>query len=114
MKSFAVQRTEIFLLQEVSEALAAERVSTGGVERLQQRLKANVADQVIVHVVLVIVQVVFSRPVLLATFETQRVEGGGGGVFHRHHLITCCSHFESTEAVSVWSYVRLPLQFGFL
>lgn len=73
MKPLAVQRTEVFLLQEVSEALVAERVSTGRVERLKQGLEANVADEVVVHLPLVVVQVVFSRPVLLATLEAQGV-----------------------------------------
>lgn len=73
MKPLAVQRTEVFLLQEVSEALVAERVSTGRVERLKQGLEANVADEVVVHLPLVVVQVVFSRPVLLATLEAQGI-----------------------------------------
>lgn len=73
MKPLAVQRTEILLLQEVSEALVAERVSTGCVERLEQGLEANVADQVIIHLPLVVVQMVFSRPVLLATLEAQGI-----------------------------------------
>lgn len=73
MKPLAVQRTEVFLLQEVSEALVAERVSTGCVERLKQGLEANVADEVVVHLPLVVVQVVFSRPVLLATLEAQGI-----------------------------------------
>lgn len=55
MKSLAVQWTEIFLLEEVSEALVAECVSTGRVERLQKGLKANVADQVVVHFAPVVV-----------------------------------------------------------
>lgn len=73
MKPLAVQRTEVFLLQEVSEALVAERVSTGRVERLKQGLEANVADEVVVYLPLVVVQVVFSRPVLLATLEAQGI-----------------------------------------
>lgn len=73
MKPLAVQRTEVFLLQEVSEALVAERVSTGRVERLKQGLEANVADEVVVHLPLVVVQVVLSRPVLLATLEAQGI-----------------------------------------
>lgn len=73
VKPLAVQRTEVFLLQEVSEALVAERVSTGRVERLKQGLEANVADEVVVHLPLVVVQVVFSRPVLLATLEAQGI-----------------------------------------
>ena len=83
-------------------------MSTGSVQRLQQRLKADMADQVVIHFILVIVQVVFPRPVLLATFETQRVEGGGRGLFHRPHLVTCGSQCESTAAVSVSSYAGLP------
>lgn len=73
MKPLAVQRTEILLLQEVSEALVAERVSTGRVERLEQGLEANMADQVIIYLPLVVVQVVFSRPVLLATLKAQGI-----------------------------------------
>lgn len=73
MKPLAVQWTEVFLLQEVSEALVAERVSTGRVERLKQGLEANVADEVVVYLPLVVVQVVFSRPVLLATLEAQGI-----------------------------------------
>lgn len=73
MKPLAVQRTEILLLQEVSEALVAERVSTGRVERLEQGLEANVADQVVIHLPLVVVQVVLSRPVLLATLKAQGI-----------------------------------------
>lgn len=73
MKPLAVQRTEILLLQEVSEALVAERVSTGRVERLEQGLEADMADQVIVYLPLVVVQVVLSRPVLLATLEAQGI-----------------------------------------
>lgn len=67
------------------------------------------ADQVVIHFILVIIQVIFSCPVLLTTFKTQRIEGGGGSVFHRYHLITCRSHFESTEAVFISSYIRFPL-----
>lgn len=110
MESFAVQGAEILLLQEVPEALAAERVSAGGVQRLQQGLKANVAHQVVVHVVLVVVQVVFPRPVLLATFEAQGVEGGRGRLVHGHHLVTRRSHF---EALSGFSHARLPLPAAF-
>lgn len=55
MKPLAVQRTEVFLLQEVSEALVAERVSTGRVERLKQGLEANVAHEVVIHLPLVVV-----------------------------------------------------------
>lgn len=73
MKPLAVQRTEILLLQEVSEALVAEGVSAGRVEWLQQGLETDVADEVVVYLPLVVVQVVFSRPVLLATLEAQGV-----------------------------------------
>lgn len=73
MKPLAVQRAEILLLQEVSEALVAERVSAGRVERLEQGLEANVAHEVVVHLPLVVVQVVFSRPVLLAALEAQGI-----------------------------------------
>ena len=66
------------------------------------------ADQVVVHVILVIIQVILSCPVLLATLKTQRIEGGGAGVFHRHHLLTRCSHFQLTEVVSVSSFIRFP------
>lgn len=73
VESLAVQRAEVLLLQEVSEALVAERVSTGCVERLQQGLKANVADEVVIHLTLVVVYVVFSCPVLLATLKAQGI-----------------------------------------
>lgn len=103
MKSLVVQGTEVFVLQEVSEALVAERVSAGRVERLQQGLKADVADEVVVHFALVVVQVVFFCPVLLATLKAQGVQGGGrGGLLHGRHLITGCPHCESAVLAGSW------------
>lgn len=54
------------------------------------------ADQVIVHLVLVVVEVVLPRPVLLAALEAQRVQGGI--LLHRSHVVTCSPHRRAKAA----------------
>lgn len=66
----AVHGAEVLLHQEVGEADCAVRVSTGSVQRVQQCLQADVANEVIVHLFWVSVEVVFLGGVGLATHHT--------------------------------------------
>lgn len=74
--TLAIHGTEVLLHQEVGEAHGAVGVSTGSVQRVQQGLQADVADEVIVHVVGVGVEVVFLGGVGLATHHAQGVRAG--------------------------------------
>lgn len=72
-----IHRAEVLLHQEVGEAERAIGVSTGGVQRVQQSLQADVAHEVIVHIFRVGVEVVFLGGVGLAANHTQ---GFGAGI----------------------------------
>lgn len=74
----AIHRAEVLLHQEVGEAECAVGVSAGSVQRVQQGLQADVANEVIVHFFRVGVEVVFLRGVGLAAHHTQ---GGRDGVW---------------------------------
>ena len=67
----AVQRAEVLIDQEVGEAESAVGVSAGRVQGIQQRLQADVAYEVIVHVFCVGVEVILLRGVGLAAHHTQ-------------------------------------------
>lgn len=70
-----VQWAEVPLLEEATQAAGAEGVSARGVERLHQRLQADVAHQVVVHLQTVVVKVVLPAAVDLATLRTQSLQG---------------------------------------
>lgn len=67
----AIHGTEVVLLHEVLQALETVRVPTGRVHGLQQGLQADVADELIVHLVLEVVQVIVQQGVGLATLTAQ-------------------------------------------
>lgn len=75
----AIHGTEAVLLHEVLQALETVRVPTGRVHGLQQGLQADVADQLVVHLVLEVVEVIVQQGVGLATLAAQL--GGVGRVF---------------------------------
>lgn len=66
-----IHGTEVVLLHEVLKALETVRVSTGRVHGLQQGLEADVADELIVHLVLEVVEVIVQQGVGLATLTAQ-------------------------------------------
>ncbi len=51
----AVHRAEVALQQEVCQALLAIGMSTGGVQWPDQRLKADVAHKVIIHLLFIVI-----------------------------------------------------------
>lgn len=67
----AVHGAEVLLHQEVGEAEGAVGVSTWSVQGVQQSLQADVADEVIIHILRVAVEVVFLQGVGLAAHGTQ-------------------------------------------
>lgn len=67
----AVHGAEVLLHQEVGEAEGAVGVSTWSVQGVQQSLQADVADEVIIHILRVAVEVVFLQGVGLAAHCTQ-------------------------------------------
>lgn len=67
----AVQGAEVLVYQEVGEAESAVGVSAGRVQGLQQRLQADVAYEVVVHVFCVGVEVILLGGVGLAAYHTQ-------------------------------------------
>lgn len=84
---------EIAFQQEAGQALLAVGVSTGRVQRPDERLQADLADQIVVHLVLVQVLVVLLQPVTSAACGTQvgrrrqQSEVGWG-----ERLSTCLNH----------------------
>lgn len=82
----AIHGAEVVLLHEVLKALEAVGVPTGRVHGLQQGLQADVADELIVHLVLEVVQVIVQQGVGLATLTAQLGDLGHGvlrdGVSH--------------------------------
>lgn len=70
LQPLAVHGAEVLLFQEVAKAMKAVSVATGGVHGFEQRLQADVADQLIVHLVQVLIQVALLAFVLLATLFT--------------------------------------------
>lgn len=74
----AIHGAKVFLHQEVGETQSAVGVSARRVQRVQQCLQADVADEVIVDVFIVGVEVVFLGRVVLATHGTQGFRAGIG------------------------------------
>lgn len=70
MKPLAVDGAEVLVVQEVAEAVEAVRVATRRVHGLQQRLEADVAHQLVIHLVLIFKQVTVPTIMTLATFLT--------------------------------------------
>lgn len=68
---FPIHRTKVVLLHEVFEALETVRVSAGGVHGLEQGLKADVADEFVVHLVLEVIEVIVRQEVELAAFTAE-------------------------------------------
>lgn len=66
-----IHRTEVILLHEVFKALETVRMPTGGVHRLEQRLKADVANEFIVHFILEVVEMIVWQEVELTAFTAQ-------------------------------------------
>lgn len=66
-----IHGTEVVLLHEVFKALETVRVSAGGVHRLEQRLKADVADELIVHFILEVVEVIVQQEVELPALAAE-------------------------------------------
>lgn len=75
-QGLAIHGAEVLLHQEAGEAEGAVRVSTWSVQRVQKSLQADVADEVVVHVFRVGVEVVFLGGVGLATHHTQGCRAG--------------------------------------
>lgn len=68
LKPLAVHGAEVLIVQEVAEAMEAVCVAARCVHGLQQWLEANVANQLIVHLILVFVQVTVLTFMALSTF----------------------------------------------
>lgn len=66
-----IHRTKVILLHEVFKALETVRMSTGGVHRLEQRLKADMANEFIVHFILEVVEMIVRQEVELSAFTAQ-------------------------------------------
>lgn len=72
----SIHGAEVLLHQEVGEADCTVGVSTWRVQRVQKSLQADVANEVIVHIFRVGVEVVFLGGVGLATHHTQGCSAG--------------------------------------
>lgn len=72
----AIHRAEVFLHQEVGETQGTVGVPARSVQRVQQCLQADVADEVVVHVFRVGVEVVFFWGVVLAAHRAQGLKAG--------------------------------------
>lgn len=70
LQPLAVHWAEVLLFQEVAQTVKAISVTTRGVHRSEEGLQADVANQFIVHLILVLVQVAFQAIVSLATLLT--------------------------------------------
>ena len=89
-----VHGAEVLLFQEVAQAMKAVRVATRGVHRSEQWLQADVTNQFIVHLVLVLVQVVVRALVLLAALLTHPSPGQTrSAAAAACSFGFCCSHF---------------------
>lgn len=93
-----VQGTEVPLLEEASQAAGAEGVPARCVQRLHQRLQADVAHQVVVHLQAVVVKVVLPTAVDLATLGTQGLRCR----LHRAHLAARAAHHCRFDATQLW------------
>lgn len=93
LKPLPVHRAEVLLFQKVAQTVEAIRVATRGVHRSDEGLQTDVANQFIVHIILIIVQMAFEAVVLLATLLTdprprQTPSAAAAGNFG-----FCCSHW---------------------
>lgn len=96
-----VQRAEVPLLEEATQAAGAEGVSAWRIERLHQRLQADVAHQIVVHFQTVVVKVVFPAAVDLATLGTQSLQSWLHGP-SQTHLGARAAHVFSFNAIQLW------------
>lgn len=96
LQTLPIHGAKVLLLQEVAETVEAVSVSTRSVHGSEERLQANVTNQLIVHLVLILVQVSVLNLVMLAAFFTNASPGetrrpaagnGDGGGFG-----FCCCH----------------------
>ncbi|TNN44292.1 hypothetical protein EYF80_045527 [Liparis tanakae] len=112
----AVHGAEVLLLQKVAEAMEAVRVATRGVHRSEEGLQADVANQLIVHLVLVLVQVAVQALVLLATLltdarprEARGADAAGHFGFRRRHWLKKISpHSSGNDQRSLISLKPAP------
>lgn len=96
LKPLPVHRAEVLLFQKVAKTVEAIGVSTRGVHWSNEGLQTDVANQFIVHVVLVIVQMAFEAVVLLATLLTDprpRQTPSTAAAAAAGSFGFCCSHW---------------------
>lgn len=88
LQPLAVHRAEVLLFQEVAQTMKAVGVPTRGVHGSDEGLQTDVANQFVVHIVLVLVQMAFQAFMLLAALLTdpcpRQTRGTSFGF--------CCSH----------------------
>lgn len=70
LQPLAVNGAKVLLFQEVTQTVKAICVATRSVHRSDEGLQTDVANQFIVHIILVLVQVAFQAIMLLATLLT--------------------------------------------
>lgn len=73
---FPVHRTKVILLHEVVRMFETVHMSTGGVHRLEQSLKADVTDEFIVHFILKVEEVIVQQEVELTAFIAKLTNPG--------------------------------------
>lgn len=93
LQPLAVHRAEVLLFQEVAQTVKAIGVAARGVHRSEEGLQTDVANQFIVHLILVLVQVAVLAVVLLSALlayarPRQTRSGTAAGNF-----VFCCSHW---------------------
>lgn len=98
LQPLAIHGAEVLLFQEVAQTVKAIGVATRGVHRSEEGLQADVANQFIIHIILVLVQVALQAIVLLATLLTdprprQACSATAAGSFG-----FCCSHWLGVQS----------------
>ncbi len=92
MQPLAVHGAEVLVFQEVAQTVKAIGVATRGVHWSEERLQTDVANQFIVHLILVLVQVAFQAVVLLATLLTNPRPRQTRSATAAGNFGFCCSH----------------------
>lgn len=107
-----VQRAEIPFLEEAAQAAGAEGVSARCVEGLHQRLQADVAHKVVVHLQAVIIKVVLPAAVDLATLWTRGLQGRLRGLDYVY-VAAGAAHRFSFSAAQLWhKWLQLGCRYG--